>query len=219
MINTKKLIRFFKSKSFLTKFGNGKSTLKHQKKQIIYAQGDGSDAVFCNLEGKVKLSVLSRRGKEAVVAVLGHGSFFGEACLAGQVVRNATATSMDDSKIVRIEKEAMVRLLHNDPAFLGLFMGHLLSRNNRIEEDLVKQLFNSSEKRLARILLLMAHFGKEVKIDAIIPKISQDALAEMIGVSRSKISFFMKRFERLGFINRTDGLRIHSSLLNIVLHD
>jgi CRP/FNR family cyclic AMP-dependent transcriptional regulator len=209
----------FNSKAFLTKVGIGKTTLKHKKKQIIFSQGDGADAVFYTLEGKVKLTVVSQRGKEAVVGVLGRSSFFGEACLAGQYFRSATATSLGDSTIIRIEKSAMIRELHEDHIFSDLFMAHLLSRNLRIEEDLMDQLFNSSEKRLARTLLLMAQYGKESKIGAIIPKISQEALAKMIGTTRLKVSFFMNRFEKLGFIDKNGGLRIHSSLLNIVLND
>jgi CRP/FNR family cyclic AMP-dependent transcriptional regulator len=175
MIRTQKQIRPFNSKAFLTKFVIGKTTLKHKKEQIIFAQGDGADAVFYTLEGQVRLTVVSQRGREAVVGVLGRSNFFGEACLAGQHFRNATATSIGDSTIIRIEKSAMIRILHDDHIFLDLFMVHLLSRNLRIEEDLVDQLFNSCEKRLARNLLLMAQYGKESKIGVIIPKISQEA--------------------------------------------
>ncbi|MHB8483002.1 MAG: Crp/Fnr family transcriptional regulator [Nitrospiria bacterium] len=209
----------FNSKIFLKTVGSGKTILKFQKKQIIFSQGDAADAVFYILEGKVQLSVVSQKGKEAIVAILERGDFFGEACLTGQLIRMKTATSMAESEIVRIEKSAMIRVLHDEPVFSELFMVHLLSRNLRIEEDLVDQLFNSSEKRLARILLLLAHFGKESKIETIIPKISQETLAEMIGTTRSRVSFFMNKFEKLGFIDKNGGLRVHSSLLNIVLHD
>jgi CRP/FNR family cyclic AMP-dependent transcriptional regulator len=208
----------FDSKTFLAIVGSGKTVLKVRKKQIIFAQGDAADAVFYILEGKVKLTVVSQKGKEAVVAVLERGAFLGEACLTAQPVRLATATSMDDATIVRIEKSAMIRVLHEEPTFSELFLSYLLSRNIRIEEDLVDQLFNSSEKRLARILLL-AHFGKESKTELIIPKISQETLAEMIGATRSRVSFFMNKFKKLGFIDNNGGLRVHSSLLNIVLHD
>jgi CRP-like cAMP-binding protein len=209
----------FDSKTFLTKVGSGKTILKSRKKQIIFSQGDAADAVFYLLEGRVKLTVISPKGKEAVVAILGRADFFGEACLAGQLVRIATATSMEDSTIVRIEKNAMIRVLHEEPTFSELFMSYLLSRNIRIEEDLVDQLFNSSEKRLARILLLLAHFGKESETEPIIPKISQETLADMVGTTRSRISFFMNKFRKLGLIDYNGGLKIHSSLLNIVLHD
>ena len=176
--------------------------------------------MFYIQEGKVKISVVSPKGKEAVVAVLGRADFFGEGCLLEeQPVRMATATSMEASAIVRIEKSAMIRVLQEEPAFSELFLSYLLSRNIRVEADLVDQLFNSSEKRLARVLLLLAHVGKEGKAEIILPKISQETLAKMIGTTRSRVSFFMKKFEKLGFVEYNDGLKIHSSLLNIVLHD
>ena len=209
----------FDAKGFLNTIGDGKTVLKIQKKQTLFSQGDASDAVFYILDGKVKLTVVSPKGKEAVVAVLEHGSFLGEACLTGQAIRIATATSMDDSTIIRIEKAAMVRVLHDEPVFSELFMSYLLRRNIRIEEDLVDQLFNSSEKRLARILLLLSHFGKESKTETILPKISQETLADMVGTTRSRISFFMNKFKKLGFVDNNGGLNIHSSLLNVVLHD
>jgi len=215
----RKRTMLFDPKTFLTIVGSGKTILKSRKKQIIFSQGDAADAVFYLLEGKIKLTVISQKGKEAIVAVLGRGDFFGEACLARQLVRIATATSMDDSTIVRIEKNAMIRVLHEEATFSELFMSHLLSRNIRIEEDLVDQLFNSSEKRLARVLVLLAHFGKESKTEPIIPKISQETLADMVGTTRSRISFFMNKFRKLGLIEYNGGLRIHSSLLNIILHD
>ncbi len=209
----------FDSKTFLAIIGNGKTILKVRKKHILFSQGDAADAVFYIQEGKVKLTVVSQKGKEAVVAVLGRTDFFGEACLAGQRVRISTATSMEDSTIVRIEKSAMIRVLHEEPTFSELFLSYLLSRNIRIEEDLVDQLFNSSEKRLARILLLLAHFGKENQPELVIPKISQETLAEMVGTTRSRVSMFMNRFRKLGYIDYNGGLKIHRALLNIILHD
>jgi CRP-like cAMP-binding protein len=209
----------FDSQAFLAIVGSGITSLKTKKHQIIFSQGDASDAVFYIREGKVKLSVRSERGKEAVVAVLGRRAFFGEACLTAQMFRIATATSTGPSTVVRIEKSAMIRVLHEEPGFSDLFLSYLLSRNVRVEADLVDQLFNSSEKRLARILLLLAHFGKENKTEAIIPKISQETLAKMIGTPRSRVSFFMTKFRKLGFVSNNSGLRVHSSLLNVVLHD
>jgi cAMP-binding proteins - catabolite gene activator and regulatory subunit of cAMP-dependent protein kinases len=193
--------------------------LKSRKKTIIFSQGDTADAVFNIQDGKVKLTVVSQQGKEAVVAILERGDFFGEGCLAGQPVRMATAISLGDSTLVRINKQAMINVLHEEPTFAELFISYLLSRNIRIEEDLIDQLFNSSEKRLARVLLLLAHFGKEGKPDPVIPKISQETLAEMIGTTRSRVSFFLNKFRKLGFIHYNGGLQVHSSLLSIVLHD
>jgi len=175
--------------------------------------------VFYIQTGKVKLTVVSQQGKEAVIAILERGAFFGESCLAGLTVRTATATAVDDSSLVRIDKDAMIRVLHEEPAFAELFMTYLLAHTIRIEEDLVDQLFNSSEKRLARALLLLAHFGKEGKPETVIAKISQETLAEMIGTTRSRVSFFMNKFRKLGFIEYNGELRVHSSLLNVVLHD
>jgi len=175
--------------------------------------------VFYIQAGKVKLSVVSRQGKEAVIAILEQGSFFGESCLAGQTVRAATATALEDSSIVRIDKDAMFHVLHKEPTFAELFMSYLLAHSIRIQEDLVDQLFNSSEKRLARILLLLAHFGKEGKPEPMMAKVSQEMLAEMIGTTRFRVSFFMNKFRKLGFIHYNGGLHVHSSLLNIVLHD
>jgi CRP/FNR family cyclic AMP-dependent transcriptional regulator len=209
----------FNPKTFLTIVGNGKKILKSRKKQKIFSQGDAADAVFYISGGKVKLTVVSAKGKEAVVAILGRGDFLGEACLAGQQVRMATATCMEDSEIVQVDKKTMIRVLHEKPVFSELFMSYLLSRNIRIEEDLVDQLFNSSEKRLARLLLLLAHFGKEGKPEHITPKISQETLAEMVGTTRSRISFFMNKFRKMGLIDYNGGLQVHSSLLSIVLHD
>jgi CRP-like cAMP-binding protein len=207
----------FDPKTFLAQAGDGRTTLQCQKHQILFAQGDTANAVFYIQKGQVKLSVVSQQGKEAVVAMLQRGTFLGEGCLAGQLVCMATATSLDNSSIVRIDKQAMIDVLHNEPAFSELFMSHLLTRNLRIQEDLVDQLFNSAEKRLARTLLLLAHFGKEGKPELVIPKISQETLAEMVGTTRSRVSFFMNRFKKLGFIEYTDGLHVHRSLLNVVL--
>ena len=214
-----KQIAQFNPQTFLKQVGNGKTTLTSPKKQILFSQGDAADAVFYIQTGKVKLSVVSQQGKEAVIAILEKGSFFGEGCLAGQLVCMATATTAEDATLVRIEKTAMIRVLHDEPTFSELFLAYLLARNIRIQEDLVDQLFNSSEKRLARVLLLMAHFGKEGKPEPVIPKISQETLAEMIGTTRSRVSFFMNKFRKLGFIHYNGGLHVHSSLLNIVLHD
>ena len=209
----------FNAKDFLTKVGSGKTMLRSRKKQIVFSQGDPADAVFYIQEGKIKLTVVSQQGKEAVVAILARGDFFGEGCLAGQAFRMATATAIEDFTIVRIEKDAMVHVIQQQPTFSEVFMSYLLSHNIRIEEDLVDHLFNSSEKRLARVLLLLAHFGKEGKPEPVIPKISQETLAEMIGTTRSRVSFFMNKFRKMGFIHYNGGLQVHSSLLNIVLHD
>jgi CRP-like cAMP-binding protein len=209
----------FNPQTFLAKVGQGKTLLQIRKRQLIFSQGDAADAVFYLQEGRVRLSVVSQQGKEAVIAMLEPGSFLGEGCLAGQLVCMATATAVESSTLVRIDRQAMTRVLHEEPAFSELFLGYLLSRNIRIQEDLVDQLFNSSEKRLARVLLLMAHFGKEGKSVALIPKISQEVLAEMVGTTRSRVSFFMNRFRKLGFLEYNGGVHVHSSLLNIVLHD
>ena len=209
----------FNPQKFLAQVGKGKTTLTCPKKQIVFSQGDAADTVFYIQTGQVRLNVLSSQGKEAIVAILEPGAFFGEGCLAGQLVCMATAAAAERSTLVRIDKQAMIRVLHDEPTFSELFLAYLLSRNIRIQEDLVDQLFNSSEKRLARVLLLMAHFGKEGKSDAIIPKISQAMLAEMIGTTRSRVSFFMNKFRKLGFVYYNGGMHVHSSLLNIVLHD
>jgi CRP/FNR family cyclic AMP-dependent transcriptional regulator len=209
----------FNPQTFLKQVGSGKTTLTSPKKQIIFSQGDAADAVFYIQTGKIKLSVVSQQGKEAVIAVLEKGGFFGEGCLAGQLVCMATATTTENATLVRIEKTAMIRVLHNEPAFSELFLAYLLDRSIRIQEDLVDQLFNSSEQRLARVLLLMAHFGKEGKPEPVVPKVSQEMLAEMIGTTRSRVSFFMNKFRKLGFVYYNGGLHVHSSLLNIILHD
>jgi CRP/FNR family cyclic AMP-dependent transcriptional regulator len=205
----------------LDKFGEGRTIAHCDKNQIVFAQGDPANAIFYLQKGRVKLTVVSHTGKEAVVAILGRGDFFGEGCLARQALRMSTATAMDECSIMRLEKARMIRLLHEEPAFSEVFVAHLLSRSIRVEEDLVDQLFNSSEKRLARVLLLMANFGKEGQPETVIAKISQETLAEMIGTTRSRVSFFMNKFRRLGFIdyNHADHLDVHSSLLNVVLHD
>jgi len=209
----------FDPKSFLARVGEGRSIERFGKDQIVFSQGDPADAVFYIQKGKVKLTVVSQQGKEAVVAILEPASFFGEACLAGETVRMATASSLEDTTILRIEKRAMIDVLHQEPAFSELFMRYVLSRNIRIQEDLVDHLFNSSEKRLARVLLLLAHFGKDTPPDTAIAKISQETLAEMVGTTRSRVSFFLNKFRKLGFINYNGDLHIHSSLLNVVLHD
>ena len=209
----------FNPQTFLSNVGDGKTSLTSPKKQILYSQGDTSDAVFYLHGGKVKLTVVSEQGKEAVIAIVAPGSFFGESCLAGQPVRTETATALEASSIVRINKDAMLHVLHKEPTFAELFMSYLLTHSIRIQADLVDQLFNSSEKRLARVLLLMAHFGKEGKPDPVIAKVSQELLAEMIGTTRSRVSFFMNKFRKLGFIDYNGGMHVHSSLLSIVLHD
>jgi CRP/FNR family cyclic AMP-dependent transcriptional regulator len=209
----------FNPKIFLATVGKGKTLLTPPKKTIIFSQGDAADAVFYIQEGQVKLSVVSPEGKEAIVTILERGNFFGEGCLAGQLVHMATATSLENATLVRIDKQAMIDTLHNEPTFSELFLAYLLARSIRIQEDLVDQLFNSSEKRLARILLLLAHFGKEGKPEAIIPKVSQETLAEMVGTTRSRVSSFMNKFRELGFLDYNGGIHVHSSLLNVVLHD
>jgi CRP-like cAMP-binding protein len=209
----------FNPQQFLAQVGNGKTTLTCPKKRILFSQGDAADAVFYIQTGQVKLTVISSQAKEAIVAMLEPGAFFGEECLAGQLVCMATATALQNSRLVRIDKQAMIRVLHDEPTFSELFLAYLLSRSIRIQEDLVDQLFNSSEKRLARVLLLMAHFGKEGKPEPVVPKVSQETLAEMIGATRSRVSFFMNKFRKLGFLDYNGGLHVHSSLLNIVLHD
>ncbi len=209
----------FDPKIFLEKVGPGKSVLQTGKHQRIFSQGNAANAVFYLQAGQVKLTVLSEQGKEAVIAMLEPGSFFGEGCLAGQLTYMATAITVENSVLVCMAKQTMILVLHDEPSFSELFLTYLLSRNIRIQEDLVDQLFNSSEKRLARVLLLMAHFGKEGKSEAIISKVSQEMLAEMVGTTRSRVSFFMNKFRKLGFLDYNGGIHVHSSLLNIVLHD
>jgi CRP/FNR family cyclic AMP-dependent transcriptional regulator len=209
----------FDPQIFLAKVGAGKTRAELRRQQIVFSQGDPADAVFYIQKGKIELKVLSRQGKEAILATLGVGEFFGEGCLAGQPLRMATAVAAAECSVMRLEKSAMIAVLHEEPVFSTLFISYLLTRNIRIEEDLVDHLFNSSEQRLARLLLLLANFGKEGKPEAIIPKVSQQALAGMIGTTRSRVSFFMNKFRKLGFIEYNGGLRVHSSLLNVVLHD
>jgi CRP/FNR family transcriptional regulator, cyclic AMP receptor protein len=207
---------------FLTKVGEAMAIADYRKNQKVFSQGDPADAIFYIQNGKVKLTVISQQGKEAVVGILGTGDFFGEGCLAGQPLRMSTVTAMSQCAIVRLEKRATIRVLHEEPAFAELFLTYVLSRNMRLEEDLVDQLFNSSEKRLARVLLLLANFGKEGKPEPVIPKISQETLAEMIGTTRARVSFFMNKFRKLGLIDYNgglQGLQVHSSLMNIILHD
>jgi CRP/FNR family transcriptional regulator, cyclic AMP receptor protein len=210
----------FDPKSFLAKVGKGRSISKYRKDQVVFSQGDLAEAVFYIQKGKVKVTVVSDQGKEAVVALLGAAEFCGEGCLAGQPRRMATVTAMTDCTIMRLDKTRIIRVLHDEPGFSEVFISHLLARTIRVQEDLVDQLFNSSEKRLARLLLLLANFGKEGRPEPIIAKISQETLAEMIGTTRSRVSFFMNKFRRLGFVDYNgSGLEVHSSLLNVVLHD
>ena len=213
----------FDPKDFLARIGKGRSIGKYRKGQIVFSQGDAADAVFYIQKGKAKLTVVSEQGKEAVIAILSVGEFFGEGCLAGQAQRIATVTAMTDAVIARLEKPAIVEVIHQEPAFSEMFIAHLLGRTIRVEADLVDQLFNSSEKRLARMLLLLANFGKDAKPEPIIAKISQETLAEMIGTTRSRVSFFMNKFRKLGFIAYNggieQGIEVHSSLLNVILHD
>ena len=206
---------------FLTKFGTGKTSREYKKDdEAVFSQGAAADAVFYIQSGKVKLTAVSAQGKEAVVAILPEGSFFGEGCLAGQPLRMATATAVQRASVIRVTKQAMVALLHQEPEFAERFLAYLLSRNIRMEADLVDHLFNSSEKRLARLLLLMANFGQESKPIPLIAKISQETLADMIGTTRSRVSFFLNRFRDLGFIAyNSGGMHVHSSLVSVVLHD
>jgi len=216
----KKLSKF-DTKTFLSTIDGGRKIVAVPKKQTIFVQGDSSDAVFYIQKGKIKLTVVSKSGKEATIGILNEGDFFGEGCLTGQPLRLSSATAMTDCSVMRIDKTSMMEVLHREHSFSDMFVAYLLTRNIRYEEDLVDQLFNSSEKRLARILLLLAHFGKEGTPETLIANISQETLAEMIGTTRSRVSFFMNRFRKLGFIDYhgADDLQVHSSLLNIVLHD
>jgi CRP-like cAMP-binding protein len=215
--------REFDPNTFLATIGEGRKTLAVSKKQVIYTQGDAADAVFYIQKGKVKLTVVSKIGREATIGILSEKNFFGEGALAGQALRMGSASAITDCEILRIERRAMMAALHREHAFSDMFVAYLLARNIRYEEDLVDQLFNSSEKRLARVLLLLAHFGKEGVPESVVPKISQETLAEMVGTTRSRVSFFMNRFRKLGFIHYAGGLegglQVHSSLLNVVLHD
>jgi CRP/FNR family transcriptional regulator, cyclic AMP receptor protein len=209
----------FNVKAFLNTIGDGRSMSTYRKDEEVYAQGDPADAVFYIQKGKVKVSVVSEQGKEAVVALHGNGAFFGEGCLNGHSLRTASVVTMSECIVTRITKPAVVRVLRDEPTFTEMFLAHLLARNSRVEEDLVDQLFNSSEKRLARVLLLMANFGTDGKPTPILPKISQETLAEIVGTTRARINFFMNKFRKLGLINYNGHLEVHNSLLNMVLHD
>jgi len=209
----------FDPKAFLAKVGEGKAISNYKEGQIVFSHGEVGDAVFYIQKGKIKLTVVSERGKEAVVGLLGSGHFFGEGCLNGHPLRVTTATAIGECLITRIAKDAMIATMHDEPKFSELFMADLLSRNSRIEEDLIDQLFNSSEKRLARALLLLANFGKEDVLEPIVGKFSQEILAEMIGTTRSRVSHFMNKFRKLGYIKYNGTLEIHNSLLNVVLYD
>jgi CRP/FNR family cyclic AMP-dependent transcriptional regulator len=209
----------FSAQAFLDSPGLARKIVEYRRAEVIFAQGDPCDSVLYIQKGGVKLSVLSKTGREAVIAMLGSGDFFGEGCLAGQPVRMGRATATTDSTILLVDKDQMVRLLHKQHALSDRFITHMLARNIRIEEDLIDQLFNSSEKRLARTLLLLARYGKQDKPVRAVPKISQETLAEMVGTTRSRVNFFMKKFQRLGFIDYKDGLKVNNALLAVVLHD
>ena len=209
----------FDPKDFLARVGEGKTIAEFRKDQVVFAQGDAANTVFYIQKGRVKIVVISEQGKEAVVGILGSGQFFGEGCMNGHSLRIATATAMEECLVTAITKTAMLATLHDEPKFSELFMAYLLTRNSRIEEDLIDQLFNSSEKRLARLLLLLATFGKEGSPQPITPNISQETLAEMIGTTRSRVSFFMNRFRKLGFISYNGKIEVNSSLMTAVLYD
>ena len=215
--------RRFDPNTVLATIGEGRKNVSVASKRVVFSQGDVADAVFYIKKGKVRLTVVSKTGKEATIAIMSEANFFGEGALAGQPLRMGSAVAMTDCELLRIDKKAMMEALHREHAFSDVFVAYLLARNIRYEEDLVDQLFNSSEKRLARVLLMLAHFGKEGVPETVVPKISQETLAEMIGTTRSRVSFFMNRFRRLGFIHYSGGieggLQVHSSLLNVVLHD
>ncbi len=209
----------FNAQAFLDSSGIDRKIVEYRRADVIFSQGDPCEHVMYIQQGGVKLSVLSKAGREAVVAMLGAGEFFGEGCLAGQPVRMGSATATTDSTILLVAKDQMARLLHKQHAMSDRFIGHMLARNIRIEEDLIDQLFNSSEKRLARTLLLLARYGKHDKPVRAVPPISQETLAEMVGTTRSRVNFFMRKFQRLGFIDYTDGIKVNNSLLTVVLHD
>jgi len=214
-----KKAREFDPNTFLATIGDGRKMVLVSKKKTVFVQGDDADAVFYIQKGKVRLTVVSKTGKEATIGIVNEGNFFGEGALAGQILRMGSAAAMTDCELLRIDKRAMMSALHREHAFSDMFVAYLLARNIRYEEDLVDQLFNSSEKRLARVLLLLARFGKEGVPETVVPKISQETLAEMVGTTRSRVSYFMNRFRKLGFIHYNGGLQVHSSLLNVVLHD
>jgi len=209
----------FDPKKFLAKVGDGKAISNYRKNEVVFSQGEVADAVFYIQQGNVKLVVVSKHGKEAVVAILGPGHFFGEGCLNGHPLRIATARAVDECVITRLERKTMIAAIHKEPGFSELFMSYLLTRNSRIEEDLIDQLFNSSEKRLARLLLLLANFGKEGRPEPIVGRFSQEMLADMIGTTRSRVSKFMNKFRELGFISYNGTIEVHSSLLGVLLHD
>jgi CRP-like cAMP-binding protein len=209
----------FNPKAFLLHVGNGRSVAQYEKGQTVFAQGDSADSVYFIQRGRVKITVVSEEGKEAVVALLGRNEFFGEGCLAGQSRRIATVETMSPAVISRLEKASIVKVIHDEPTFAELFIAHLLGRAVRVEADLVDQLFNSSEKRLARLLLLLANFGKDDKAEPVIAKISQETLAQMIGTTRARVSYFMNKFRKLGFISYNGGIEVHNSLMNVILHD
>jgi len=211
--------RRFNPQTFLSTIDGGRKKLTLPKKEMVFSQGDSADSVFYIQKGKVKLSVVAKGGKEATIGILNEGEFFGEGCLTGQAFRMCSAAAMIDSTVMRIDKKSMIDVIHREHAFSDMFVAYLLARNIRYEEDLVDQLFNSSEKRLARVLLLLARFGKEGKPEVAIPKISQETLAEMVGTTRGRVNFFMNRFRKLGFVRYNGGLEVHSSLLSVVLHD
>jgi len=209
----------FNPRVLLAKFDKRRIIASYAKNRPVFTQGDPADAVFNLQRGRVKLSVVSKHGKEAVIGILGSGEFFGEGCMAGQPVRMVTATAISECSILRLDRATMIRLLREEPDFSDHFLAHLLSRNIRLEDDLIDQLFNSSERRLARVLLLLANFGKEGKTEAVVPKISQETLAKIVGTTRSRVNAFMNKFRKLGLIEYNGGLKVHSSLLNIILHD
>jgi len=211
--------RKFDPKTFLSTIDWGRTIVTFPKKRTVFAQGDSADSVFYVQNGKVKLTVVATNGKEATIGILNEGDFFGEGCLTGQALRMSSVTAITDCTVMRINKKSMMEVIHRERAFSDMFVAYLLTRNIRYEEDLVDQLFNSSEKRLARVLLLLAHFGKEGKPEVAIPKISQETLAEMVGTTRGRVNFFMNRFRKLGFVRYNGELEVHSSLLSVVLHD
>jgi CRP-like cAMP-binding protein len=209
----------FDPKAFLSKVNGGRTISQYRKNQVVYRQGEAADSVFYLQTGKAKVTVLSQQGKEAVVALLGKGDFFGEGCLTGQPLRLATVAALTECEVTRIPKAEIVSIIHKEPTFAELFISHLLARNSRVEEDLIDQLFNSSEKRLARTLLLLANFGKESEPEPVLARISQETLAEMVGTTRSRVSFFMNKFRKLGLIDYNGQIEVHRSLLNVVLHE
>ena len=211
--------RKFDPKTFLSTIDGGRTIVTFPKRRTIFAQGDSADSVFYIQNGKVKLTVVATNGKEATIGILNEGDFFGEGCLTGQALRMCSVTAITDCTVMRINKKSMMEVIHRERTFSDMFVAYLLTRNIRYEEDLVDQLFNSSEKRLARVLLLLARFGKEGEPEVAIPKISQETLAEMVGTTRSRVNFFMNRFRKLGFVRYNGELEVHSSLLSVVLHD